>query len=96
MAQDQAHCRIAQAVFAGSFGHHHRRRPVGRDDRRAACGGGKDVWRFGGESVIQSLRQVGLVDTVEAAPMPVLPGGGGAIVAAPDDSVGGETTAKRT
>ena len=37
---------------------------------------GKDIWLFGGGELFRTLLQVGLVDTVEPAVMPVLLGGG--------------------
>lgn len=37
---------------------------------------GKDIWLFGGGSLFRSLLQLGLVDSVEVAIMPVLLGGG--------------------
>ena len=37
---------------------------------------GKDIWLFGGGSLFRSLLNVGLVDTVEVAIIPVLLGGG--------------------
>jgi dihydrofolate reductase len=37
---------------------------------------GKDIWLFGGGSLFQSLLQLGLVDSVEVAIIPVLLGGG--------------------
>jgi dihydrofolate reductase len=37
---------------------------------------GKDIWLFGGGSLFRSLLEVGLVDTVEVAVVPVLLGGG--------------------
>jgi dihydrofolate reductase len=37
---------------------------------------GKDIWLFGGGSLFRSLLDVGLVDTVEVAVIPVLLGGG--------------------
>jgi dihydrofolate reductase len=37
---------------------------------------GKDIWLFGGGTLFRSLLEVGLVDTVEVAVMPVLLGGG--------------------
>ena len=38
--------------------------------------GGKDIWLFGGGSLFRSLLDLGLVDTVELAIMPVLLGDG--------------------
>jgi dihydrofolate reductase len=37
---------------------------------------GKDIWLFGGGLLFRSLRDAGLVDTVEVAVIPVLLGGG--------------------
>ena len=37
---------------------------------------GKDIWLFGGGSLFRSLLQLGLVNSVEVAIMPVLLGGG--------------------
>ncbi len=37
---------------------------------------GKDIWLFGGGSLFRSLLEIGMVDTVEVAVMPVLVGGG--------------------
>jgi dihydrofolate reductase len=37
---------------------------------------GKDIWLFGGGSLFRSLLELGLVDTVEVAVIPVLLGGG--------------------
>jgi dihydrofolate reductase len=37
---------------------------------------GKDIWLWGGGSLFRSLFDAGLVDTVEVAVRPVLPGGG--------------------
>ncbi len=37
---------------------------------------GKDIWLFGGGSLFRSLLEMGLVDTVEVAIIPVLLGGG--------------------
>ena len=38
--------------------------------------GGKDIWLFGGGSLFRSLLELGLVDSVEVAGIPVLLGGG--------------------
>ena len=38
--------------------------------------GGKDIWLFGGGTLFRSLLDVGLVDSVEVAIVPVLLGGG--------------------
>ena len=43
---------------------------------RLRSGPGKDIWLFGGGSLFRSLLDVGLVDTVEVAVIPVLLGGG--------------------
>jgi dihydrofolate reductase len=37
---------------------------------------GKDIWLFGGGSLFHSLLELGLVDAVEVAIIPVLLGGG--------------------
>jgi len=37
---------------------------------------GKDIWLFGGGSLFRSLLEIGMVDTVEIAVIPVLLGGG--------------------
>jgi dihydrofolate reductase len=37
---------------------------------------GKDIWLFGGGSLFRSLLEIGMVDTVEIAVVPVLLGGG--------------------
>jgi dihydrofolate reductase len=42
---------------------------------------GKDIWLFGGGSLFRSLLELGLVDSVEVAIIPVLLGGGSAIPA---------------
>jgi len=44
---------------------------------------GKDIWLFGGPSFFRSLLDLGLVDTVEVAVMPVLLGGGIPLVQPP-------------
>ena len=44
---------------------------------------GKDIWLFGGGSLFRSLAEVGLVDTVELAIIPVLLGGGIALLPPP-------------
>jgi dihydrofolate reductase len=44
---------------------------------------GKDIWLFGGGALFRSLLDAGLVDTVEAAIMPVLLGGGIPLLAPP-------------
>lgn len=40
------------------------------------AGNGKDVWLFGGGELFRSLLEIGLVDTVEPAIIPILLGGG--------------------
>lgn len=40
------------------------------------AGTGKDIWLFGGGSLFRSLLELGLVDAVELAVIPVLLGGG--------------------
>jgi dihydrofolate reductase len=45
--------------------------------------GGKDIWLFGGGSLFRSLLELGLVDTVELAVMPVLLGDGIPLLPAP-------------
>ena len=37
---------------------------------------GKDIWLFGGGQLFRSLLELGLVDSVEVAVIPVLLGGG--------------------
>ena len=37
---------------------------------------GKDIWLFGGGSLFRSLLELGLVDSIEVAIIPVLLGGG--------------------
>ena len=44
---------------------------------------GKDIWLFGGGTLFRSLLGVGLVDTVEVAIIPVLLGGGIALLPPP-------------
>jgi dihydrofolate reductase len=44
---------------------------------------GKDVWLWGGGSLFRSLAELGLVDTVEVAVIPVLLGGGVPLLPAP-------------
>jgi dihydrofolate reductase len=45
--------------------------------------GGKDIWLFGGGSLFRSLLELGLVDVVEVAMMPVLLGDGVPLLPAP-------------
>lgn len=44
---------------------------------------GKDIWLFGGGELFQSLLELGCVDTVEPAIIPVLLGGGRPLLVAP-------------
>lgn len=44
---------------------------------------GKDIWLFGGGSLFRSFLNLGLVDTLEVAVIPVLLGGGIPLVASP-------------
>ncbi|HEX7050041.1 MAG TPA: dihydrofolate reductase family protein [Longimicrobiales bacterium] len=44
---------------------------------------GKDIWLFGGGELFRSLLELGCVDTVEPAIIPVLVGGGRPLLAAP-------------
>lgn len=44
---------------------------------------GKDIWLFGGGKLFHSLLEIGCVDTVELAVMPVLLGGGIPLLAGP-------------
>ncbi|HYN21845.1 MAG TPA: dihydrofolate reductase family protein [Thermoanaerobaculia bacterium] len=44
---------------------------------------GKDIWLFGGGSLFRSLLELGLVDSVEVAVIPVLLGGGLSLLPAP-------------
>lgn len=48
---------------------------------------GKDIWLFGGGSLFRSLANVGLVDTVEVALMPVLLGSGVPLMAPPANRI---------
>jgi dihydrofolate reductase len=47
---------------------------------------GKDIWLFGGGLLFRSFLDMGLVDTVEVAVIPVLLGGGIPLLAAPAQS----------
>jgi len=49
---------------------------VGGAVSRLRAGPGKDIWLFGGGSLFRSLLDLGLVDTIEVAVIPVLLGGG--------------------
>ncbi len=44
---------------------------------------GKDIWLFGGGSLFRSMLELGLVDSVEVAVIPVLLGGGLPLLPAP-------------
>jgi dihydrofolate reductase len=46
---------------------------------------GKDIWLFGGGSLFRSLLELGLVDAVEVAVIPVLLGGGLPLLPGPAD-----------
>ncbi len=46
---------------------------------------GKDIWLFGGGELFRSLLQLGQVDTVEVAIVPVLLGGGIPLLPSPSD-----------
>jgi dihydrofolate reductase len=49
---------------------------------------GKDIWLFGGGSLFRSLLQLGLVDSVEVALVPVLLGSGLPLLPGPAATVG--------
>jgi dihydrofolate reductase len=49
---------------------------VGAGVSRLRAQSGKDIWLFGGGSLFRSLLDLGLVDTIEVAVVPVLLGGG--------------------
>ena len=44
------------------------------------AGGGKDIWLFGGGDLFRSMLDAGLVDSIEIAVIPVLLGGGIAVL----------------
>ena len=48
---------------------------------------GKDIWLFGGGSLFRSLLELGLVDDVDVAVIPVLLGGGLPLLPSPADRV---------
>lgn len=48
---------------------------------------GKDIWLFGGGDLFRSLLELGYVDTVETAVIPVLLGGGRPLLPAPAEKV---------
>jgi dihydrofolate reductase len=56
---------------------------------------GKDVWLWGGGSLFRSFAELGLVDTVEVAVMPVLLGEGVPLLAAPGKRVTLKLTAHK-
>jgi dihydrofolate reductase len=56
---------------------------------------GKDVWLFGGGSLFRSFAELGLVDTVEVAVIPVLLGAGIPLVPAPTKRVALKLTGHR-
>ncbi|HKI86697.1 MAG TPA: dihydrofolate reductase family protein [Thermoanaerobaculia bacterium] len=53
--------------------------------RELRRGEGKDIWLFGGGSLFRSLLELGLVDTVEVAVIPVLLGDGRPMLEHPTD-----------
>jgi dihydrofolate reductase len=56
---------------------------------------GKDIWLFGGGTLFRSMLDLGLVDTVEVAIMPILLGGGIPLVPASPNRVMLELTSNR-
>lgn len=56
---------------------------------------GKDIWLFGGGSLFRSLAEEGLVDTVEAAVVPVLLGRGVPLIAPGERRIGLRLTRRR-
>jgi len=56
---------------------------------------GKDIWLFGGGSLFRSLLDMGMVDTVEIAVIPVLLGGGIPLLPSPADRTKLRLTAHR-
>jgi dihydrofolate reductase len=59
------------------------------------AGSGKDIWLFGGGLLFRSLARAGLVDAVEVAVIPVLLGGGIALLPVPADQVKLKLTAHK-
>ena len=64
-----------------------------RDDLEASLGAlkreeGKDIWLFGGGGLFRSLLDMGLVDTVEVAVIPVLLGEGVPLLPSPASQAG--------
>ena len=49
---------------------------------------GKDIWLFGGGSLFRSLLELGLVDSIEVAIIPVMLGGGVPVLAPPANLAG--------
>jgi dihydrofolate reductase len=56
--------------------------------RELKAGTGKDIWLFGGGALFGTLLEAGLVDTVETAVVPVLVGGGIAMLPPPAPRTG--------
>jgi dihydrofolate reductase len=56
---------------------------------------GKDIWLFGGGNLFRSLLELGLVDTVEPAIVPVLLGGGIPLLPSPSTRMRLELTEHR-
>jgi dihydrofolate reductase len=56
---------------------------------------GKDIWLFGGGSLFRSFLNLGLVDTIEVAVIPVLLGGGIPLLPAPATQTKLELTAHK-
>jgi dihydrofolate reductase len=70
------------------------------DDPKAVIGElrarpGKDLWLFGGGSLFRSFAELGLVDTVEVAVIPVLLGEGVPLLSAPTKRVSLKLTVHR-
>ena len=76
-------------VFSKTLkGGDHRSVTIVNGDPAATVGGlkakqGKDIWLFGGGALFRSFLELGLVDTVEPAVIPVLLGGGIPLLPAP-------------
>lgn len=56
---------------------------VGRKMEELRAGEGKDIWLYGGGELFRSLLELGHVDTVEPAIVPILLGGGRPFLPAP-------------
>lgn len=69
---------------------------VGVAVARLRTGPGKDIWLFGGGSLFGSLLDLGLVDTIELAVIPVLLGGGIPLLPAPSQRTGLRLMSSRT